>query len=119
MKVNFLAYCVILILSGCCANKAAEEAAEGFVKEIHDGVILFIPVLIYYEEKNNQWPDSMEDLKAFCSEAKKECPELDWNKYTDVSFQKLPDGRLKIEFHRSQEQGEISFSTILDVPTPQ
>lgn len=117
MKATFLAYCVIIILSGCWANKAAEEAAEGIVNEIQDFAKLSATVLIY-EAKNNKWPDSMEDLKAFCSEAKKECFELDWNKYTDVSFEKLPDGRLKIESHRSQDQGKSSFSAILDVPTP-
>lgn len=118
MKANFLACCVILILSGCWTNKAAKQASECIVKNIQDFAILSATVLIY-EAKNNKWPDSMEDLKAFCCEAKEDCFELDWNKYIDVSFQKLPDGKLKIESHISQDQGKSSFSTILDVPTPQ
>lgn len=118
MKRGFLVCCVVVVLCGCWGNRMGEEVAEGVGEEMEKAADLYMVVLIY-QAHNNTWPDSMEELEAFCTEAREECPVLDWSKYTNVSFEKLPDGRLRVESKASQGGGEGTFSFVLDGPGPE
>ena len=118
MRAYFLVCCTVFLFSGCCANKVGEEVAEGLVNELGGGAELFVVVLIY-ENKNNRWPDSIEELETFCSEAKGNCLDLNWSEYKNANFQKLPKGKLEIKLNRTHEHGESSFNAILEAPKAQ
>lgn len=75
---------------------------------------LSAPSLFFYAE-NDRWPDSMDELKVFCFEKQGACLNVDWDKYTDVTFRELSDGSLKIESGMSQGQND-SLSITLAKP---
>ena len=107
---NHFVYCLLIFLLGGCV---CEEIGEVIGKMM---VELPVATSFYYAE-NNRWPDSVDELKAFCLEMDKACPDIDWDKYTGATFQVLSDGSLKIESNKSKEQNS-SFSMVLTKPKP-
>ncbi len=113
MKINrtCLLFCLLFCLSGC----VGERVSQVFKSAIQNDVMLLLNTYIYYA-KNDKWPNSIEELKNFCSKNQEDCAQINWDKFTSVNFQTLPDGKLKLEATQSQEQGKFSFNTVLDVP---
>ena len=93
----YILYCLFLIgLSGCMSQKELDEALNPMFD-------LCFASQIYYYNHNNQWPNSIDDLKSFCSENQENCFVLDWNKYGHANLETLPEGSLKIEMYIPDE----------------
>ena len=109
MKAKCLIYFTIFafLFAGCIPKEVSEELGATF----NDMTELSSAVL-FYQMENNKWPDSIAELKTFCLKEKERFPLItEWDKYKDVSFQGLPDGRLRIEYYgRDQHSGPISIT---------
>jgi hypothetical protein len=106
---RFLSLLALLLLSGCAiypGEQIADQFAKEFVGGIEDTAELSMVAILYYTDKD-EWPDSVKTLQLFCAEKKDECPKVEWPKYSNTSFVTLPDGRLKIEHHESEDSGNI------------
>lgn len=107
-----LSFCLLVCLTGGCVNV---KAPHDLKNSIHNNSMILTNTYIFYAE-NGKWPNSIEELRGFCSKKQGECAPIDWNKFTCVSFRTLPDGRLKIEVTQSKEHIKSRFSTVLDAP---
>jgi len=107
-----LTFCLLVCLVGCCTGEKVEEKINSDIQNI---LMLLADTNIYYIE-NSRWPQTLEELKDFCSENPEKCEPVDWDKFASTSFQTLPDGRLKIEAVQSSEQGEFKFNAVFDPP---
>jgi hypothetical protein len=113
MKATLLACCTLIILSGCWADKKAEE----FTDEVNERILEVVKLngtVVLYHKQNNQWPSSIKELETFCYKLEWECPVSDWSVYESVSFKELPDGRLR--FKVTSLEDTLSVSGVLDVP---
>jgi hypothetical protein len=95
---NYFVLCLLLLgLTGCISLKLDEAAKQ--IGELSWASLI-------YQGHNDSWPNSIDELKSFCSQNQEECPSLDWNKYTNAKFETLPDESLRLEFYISEEQNE-------------
>ncbi len=101
---NYFVYCLLLFLLAGCTGHMVEDAGQTIVE------LPSISLFFYIE--NDRWPNSIDELKAFCFEKQGACFNVDWDKYTDVTFQELSDGALRIKSGRSQEQNTSFIATL-------
>ncbi|MHC5061621.1 MAG: hypothetical protein ACYTFK_11135 [Planctomycetota bacterium] len=86
MTIAVLAcFAVSLIFAcGCSGEIDHEEANAVSIDEAmgaYMGVFEISRVNMAYINKKDRLPDSIEDLKNFCSEPKTQCPQMDWSVY--------------------------------------
>ena len=113
MRLKYLAFLangLVLLMLSCNQNSIQIDDV------LFDTIFISAAATTFYTE-HSEWPDSVEDLKAFCSRKhlKTPCPELDWEIYSETEFKKLPDGNLEIRFYSKTEKIQITFT----VPTPE
>ena len=102
-KNHFMFCFLVLVLSGCV--KLEPELGEAFEQTAELSTTSFI-----YYIHNSSWPGSIEELKFFCSQNQEKCLPLDWNKYTNVIFEILPDESLRLKLYISGGPNESANS---------
>ena len=95
-------YSLLLIFSGC----GFQKASDNLIIQIIDPC--FVANQISYYGNNKKWPNSITDLKSFCSEKQDNCLPVDWNKYKNANFKTLPDGSLKVEVYIPEDNNDLS-----------
>ena len=91
----FLICFLIFVLSGCSENKKLDDTVDQM-----GGISM--SSLLYYGH-NNCWPNSVDELKSFCSENQSDCFPLDWDKYNDTEFEILSDESLRIKMSATED----------------
>jgi len=95
---HFVCFLLVLGLSGCVSDNLDER---------FDRIVnVYCASMIYYTQ-NDRWPNSINELKLFCSENKELCPPLDWDKCATTSFKAEQDGSLKIEFYFFDDPNQV------------
>ncbi len=86
-------FVVVVFILGC-VSRPTREVCNTDQEKLYD-VITFSTALFSYIEAKNALPNSVEDIKNFCSEPSMPCYKLDWSKFT---LQKIDDKNIKIKY---------------------
>ena len=102
IRMVFLAMFVFLNVSGCSHNGSTEMAKESMSEKNFEGVFRSLFVIYFivsdYKENKNTWPDSLEELRAFCTEYGKQCTDVEWNRYKLQRLTEGEDSSVRIEY---------------------
>ena len=108
---------MIGLSAGCAsANRGHPAAAwqnEEFSALIADAGAIY-GMAAGYQIRNGRWPKNVAELKAFVSQERRTraetlissgpnaiVPDIHWERFDEVSFQELPNGKLRIELQIS------------------
>ena len=96
---GLLVYGIITVCAGCTNNMPAQTTAS--VEVMYASTKQGIGISVYcskFRSENGRWPVSVEELKTFYLQTEDKEFIVDWDKFTDVSLQPLPDGSLKMTY---------------------
>jgi hypothetical protein len=97
----------LIATTSCCRQAAeavgevlAEAIVELTVKELMTTTMIVLVSTADFHVENGRWPESKEELVAFCSDRECDIPADVWATFQDMSFEPLDDGSLRVEYTR-------------------
>ena len=101
MAINVTSCCLYEEAFSEAVGKAFGEAiGEVIVADLKIDMEMLLMPLICFQETNDRWPDSKEELAEFSSEMGFNVPKLYWDSCEDMCFHTQDDGSLNIKFTR-------------------